>query len=166
MDLKAGDRDGWEIPWPIAYADIAPYYDQVEQLIGVCGGTDDSEALPGSRFLQPPPAPRCGERLLPAAAAAEQTALLTRLSKEGNSDGEDRIGIEFFEAIKSDDQRLLHDANRTQAGARRRRAAVPCAVPRLHPSRTPGVKRTMANGRSAATRRSRPSGRLLPVASV
>jgi choline dehydrogenase-like flavoprotein len=101
MDLKAADRDGWEIPWPIAYADIAPYYDQVEQLIGVCGGTDDSEALPGSRFLQPPPAPRCGERLLPAAAAAEQTALLTRLSKEGNSDGEDRIGIEFFEAIKS-----------------------------------------------------------------
>jgi choline dehydrogenase-like flavoprotein len=64
MDLKAGERDGWEIPWPIAYSDIAPYYDQVEQLIGVCGGTDDSEALPGSKFLQPPPAPRCGERLL------------------------------------------------------------------------------------------------------
>ena len=64
MDLKAAERDGWEIPWPIAYADISPYYDQVEQLIGVCGGTDDSEALPGSKFLQPPPAPRCGERLL------------------------------------------------------------------------------------------------------
>ncbi len=44
--------------------DIAPYYDQVEQLIGVCGGTDDSDVLPGSKFLQPPPAPRCGERLL------------------------------------------------------------------------------------------------------
>lgn len=64
MDLKAADRDGWEIPWPIPYADLAPYYDRVEELIGVCGGTDDSEALPGSRFLQPPPAPRCGERLL------------------------------------------------------------------------------------------------------
>ena len=64
MDLKASERDGWEIPWPISYADISPYYDQVEQLIGVCGGTDDSEALPGSKFLQPPPAPRCGERLL------------------------------------------------------------------------------------------------------
>lgn len=64
MDLKAADRDGWEIPWPISYADLAPYYDRVEELIGVCGGTDDSEALPGSRFLQPPPAPRCGERLL------------------------------------------------------------------------------------------------------
>jgi choline dehydrogenase-like flavoprotein len=40
----------------------------VEQLIGVCGGDDDSEVLPGSRFLQPPPAPRCGERLLKRAA--------------------------------------------------------------------------------------------------
>ena len=64
MDLKAADRDGWEIPWPIAYPDIAPYYDRVEQLIGVCGGTDDSDALPGSKFLQPAPAPRCAERLL------------------------------------------------------------------------------------------------------
>jgi choline dehydrogenase-like flavoprotein len=64
MDLKAAERDGWEIPWPISYADIAPYYDKAEELIGVCGGTDDSEALPGSKFLLPPPAPRCGERLL------------------------------------------------------------------------------------------------------
>ena len=30
----------------------------------MCGGTDDSEVLPGSKFLQPPPGPRCGERLL------------------------------------------------------------------------------------------------------
>ena len=64
MDLKAADRDGWEIPWPISYSDIAPYYDRVEQLIGVCGGTDDSEVLPGSKHLLPAPAPRCGERLL------------------------------------------------------------------------------------------------------
>ncbi len=69
LDLKAAERDGWEIPWPIAYKDIAPYYDEVEQLIGVCGGDDDSDSLPGSRFLQPPPAPRCGERLLMKAAA-------------------------------------------------------------------------------------------------
>ncbi len=69
LDFKAAERDGWEIPWPISYADIAPYYDQVEQLIGVCGGDDDSEVLPGSRFLQPPPAPRCAERLLMRAGA-------------------------------------------------------------------------------------------------
>jgi choline dehydrogenase-like flavoprotein len=69
LDLKAAERDGWEIPWPIAYKDIAPYYDEVEQLIGVCGGTDDSDSLPGGRFLQPAPAPRCGERLVMRAAA-------------------------------------------------------------------------------------------------
>ena len=69
MDFKGAERDGWEIPWPIGYSDIAPYYDRVEQLIGVCGGTDSSDSLPGSKFMQPPPAPRCGERLLQKAAA-------------------------------------------------------------------------------------------------
>lgn len=68
LDFKGAERDGWEIPWPIGYRDIAPYYDRVEQMIGVCGGTDDSDVLPGSRFLQPPPGPRCGERLLQRAA--------------------------------------------------------------------------------------------------
>jgi choline dehydrogenase-like flavoprotein len=69
LDFKAAAADGWEIPWPIAYADIAPYYDRVEQLIGVCGGDDDSAVLPGSRFLLPPPRPRCAERLLSRAGA-------------------------------------------------------------------------------------------------
>jgi choline dehydrogenase-like flavoprotein len=70
MDFKSAERDGWEISWPISYADVAPYYDQVDQLIGVYGGDDDSEVLPGSRFFQPPPAPRCGERLVTKAAAS------------------------------------------------------------------------------------------------
>jgi choline dehydrogenase-like flavoprotein len=64
LDFQGPAKDGWEIPWPITYKDVAPYYDKVEQLIGVCGGTDDSESLPGSKYLMPPPAPRCGERLL------------------------------------------------------------------------------------------------------
>ena len=38
LDFKGAEADGWEIPWPISYKDISPYYDQVEQLIGVCGG--------------------------------------------------------------------------------------------------------------------------------
>jgi len=60
LDFKGAESDGWEIPWPISYKVISPYYDQVEQLIGVCGGTDDSDSLPGSKYLQPPPGPRCG----------------------------------------------------------------------------------------------------------
>jgi choline dehydrogenase-like flavoprotein len=70
LDFKGPAQDGWEIPWPITYRDISPYYDQVEQLIGVCGGDDDSDALPGSKFLQPAPGPRCGERLFQRGARA------------------------------------------------------------------------------------------------
>ena len=75
VSLRYGDLnfnepavDGWEIPWPVSYSDIAPYYDNVEKLIGVCGGTDDSKFLPGSRHHLAPPNLRCGEVLLRKAA--------------------------------------------------------------------------------------------------
>jgi choline dehydrogenase-like flavoprotein len=68
LDFRAGEIDGWEIPWPITYKDIAPYYDKVDQLIGTAGGDDDSEALPGSKYHSPPPRPRCGEMILKRAA--------------------------------------------------------------------------------------------------
>ncbi len=71
VSLRYGDLnftepalDGWEIPWPVSYGEIAPYYDRVERLIGVCGGEDDSRFLPGSRHHLPPPNLRCGEVLL------------------------------------------------------------------------------------------------------
>lgn len=69
VDFLQPERDGWEIAWPIRYKDIAPYYDRVEQLIGVCGGTDDQDSLPGSKYHLPGAPPRCGERLLQKAAA-------------------------------------------------------------------------------------------------
>lgn len=68
VDFEGPARDGWEIPWPIRYKDIAPYYDCVDQLIGVCGGDDDQDSLPGSKYHLPAPVPRCGEQLLKRAA--------------------------------------------------------------------------------------------------
>ncbi len=68
VDFEGPAKDGWEIPWPIRYKDIAPYYDRVEQLVGVCGGDDDQDSLPGSKFHLPAPAPRCGERMIMRAA--------------------------------------------------------------------------------------------------
>ena len=59
VDFKV--NDGYGIPWPFEYKDIKPYYDKVDQLIGVCGGDDDTDTLPGSQFHLPPPALRCGE---------------------------------------------------------------------------------------------------------
>ncbi|HVQ28545.1 MAG TPA: GMC family oxidoreductase, partial [Vicinamibacteria bacterium] len=67
MDFRAGERDGWDIPWPIHYSDVAPYYDKVDQLIGVCGGDDDYDSLPGSKHFLPPPKMRCAEVALSSA---------------------------------------------------------------------------------------------------
>ena len=85
LDFAGPERDGWEIPWPIRYKDIAPYYDQVDQLIGVCGGDDDQDSLPGSRYFLPPPPLRCGEHIIRRAArkvgidtVAIRRAVLTR----------------------------------------------------------------------------------------
>lgn len=60
-DLDFKVNDGYGTPWPIEYQDVKPYYDQVDQLIGVCGGDDDSDSLPGSKYHMPPPGLRCGE---------------------------------------------------------------------------------------------------------
>src|SRR5262245_18984110 len=62
VDFKV--NDGYGLPWPFEYKDIQPYYDKVDQLIGVNGGDEDLDVLPGSKFHMPPPRPRCGEMLL------------------------------------------------------------------------------------------------------
>ena len=64
LNFQEPARDGWEIPWPITYKEIAPYYDRVERRIGVCGGDDSTPWLPGSTNHLPPPNLRCGEVLL------------------------------------------------------------------------------------------------------
>ena len=111
MDLKAAERDGWEIPWPISLRGRRPYYDQVEQLIGVNGGTDDSEVLPGSKFLQPPPAPRCGERLLQKG-----------MHKVGHTGG--RGPARQHDARRSTDSRRVITAATAAPGVTRRRSSV------------------------------------------
>ena len=37
LDFKAASHDGYGEDWPISYADLAPYYDRVEQYVGVSG---------------------------------------------------------------------------------------------------------------------------------
>jgi len=63
LDFKAASRDGFGDDWPIAYSDLAPYYDRVEQFIGVSGAAEKLPHLPDGSFL-PPMAMTCGERLL------------------------------------------------------------------------------------------------------
>ena len=69
LNMQEPAKDGWEIPWPIRYSELAPYYDNVEKLIGVNGGDDDQPWLPGSKNHLPPPGLRCGEKIVRAAFA-------------------------------------------------------------------------------------------------
>jgi len=52
-DFGANKRDGHGTDWPIRYADLAPWYDKVEEFIGVSGQAEGLAQLPDGRF-QPP----------------------------------------------------------------------------------------------------------------
>ncbi len=77
LNFTEPERDGWEVAWPFRYKDIAPYYDNVDCLIGVNGGDDDEPWLPASRYHMPPRRPRCGEVLLQKAAARVGRTVVT-----------------------------------------------------------------------------------------
>lgn len=59
-DFKAARFDGYGEEWPFSYADLAPYYDQVERYVGISGRAEGNPALPDGQFL-PPMAMTCGE---------------------------------------------------------------------------------------------------------
>ncbi|CCA90630.1 GMC oxidoreductase [Novosphingobium sp. PP1Y] len=52
-DFGANKRDGHGTDWPIRYADLAPWYDHVEEFIGVSGAAEGLAQLPDGKF-QPP----------------------------------------------------------------------------------------------------------------
>lgn len=52
-DFEANKREGVDGIWPIGYDDLAPWYDYVENYIGVSGARENLPHLPDSQF-QPP----------------------------------------------------------------------------------------------------------------
>jgi choline dehydrogenase-like flavoprotein len=62
-DFKPYSRDGLGFDWPMTYEDVAPYYDKVEELIGVFGSKENMENAPDGVFMTPPK-PRCYELLI------------------------------------------------------------------------------------------------------
>jgi choline dehydrogenase-like flavoprotein len=62
-DFKSRSRDGLGDDWPIAYEDVAPYYDKLDRLVGLFGSKEGLPNEPDGVF-QPPPAPRCHELLV------------------------------------------------------------------------------------------------------
>lgn len=62
-DFKRGSLTGIGDDWPIEYKDISPYYDKVDQLIGLFGTKEGMYNEPDGIFL-PPPKPRLHELML------------------------------------------------------------------------------------------------------
>ncbi len=67
-DFKGRDHDGGGENWPFSYADMKPYYDRIEQQVGVCGNYDHLEDMPDGIFM-PPPAMKCTDLAIKAGAA-------------------------------------------------------------------------------------------------
>jgi choline dehydrogenase-like flavoprotein len=63
LDFEANLRDGIAVDWPIRYADIAPWYDHVEEFAGISGEALGLAQLPDSKFL-PPMELNCTERFV------------------------------------------------------------------------------------------------------
>lgn len=60
LDFEANAKEGIGVDWPIRYKDIAPWYDYVEQFIGVSGQKEGIAHLPDGKF-QTPMAMNCVE---------------------------------------------------------------------------------------------------------
>jgi choline dehydrogenase-like flavoprotein len=56
--------------WPISYHDLAPYYDKVDQLVGVFGSKEGLENNPDSNYFLPPPKPRLIDHFLTRSASS------------------------------------------------------------------------------------------------
>jgi choline dehydrogenase-like flavoprotein len=79
-DFKRKSIDGLGDDWPIGYADIKPYYDRLDKLVGVFGTNEGLENDPDGFFL-PPPRPRLHELFIKKAATqAGVTVIPSRLS--------------------------------------------------------------------------------------
>ena len=79
-DFRRKSLDGLGDDWPIGYDDVAPWYDRVDDLIGIFGSRENLPNEPDGHFL-PPPAPRCYELLVKQAAdRLKVTCIPSRLS--------------------------------------------------------------------------------------
>lgn len=52
FDFEANAKDGIAVDWPIRYKDLAPWYDYVEEFIGVSGENLGLPQLPDGKFLK------------------------------------------------------------------------------------------------------------------
>ena len=69
-DFKPASRDGLGVDWPVTYEEIEPWYDRVEEKLGVYGTNHGFDNHPDSpaHVLHTPPAPRVSDLVVASAA--------------------------------------------------------------------------------------------------
>jgi choline dehydrogenase-like flavoprotein len=70
-DFRRKSVDGLGDDWPIGYQDLKPFYDRLDELVGIFGSNFAAERnLPNEPdgIFQPPPKPRCYELLIQQAS--------------------------------------------------------------------------------------------------
>ncbi|SFZ90923.1 Choline dehydrogenase [Flaviramulus basaltis] len=53
IDFEANKKEGIAVDWPVRYKDIEPWYDKVEEFIGVSGENLGLKQLPDQKLLKP-----------------------------------------------------------------------------------------------------------------
>ena len=145
-DFKPRSRDGLGFDWPLAYEDIAPYYDKVEMLVGVYGDSEGIENSPDSPpgVLLPPPKPRAGEQLARKHAQSlgipvvpvHRAVLSTRLNDRN-------VPVKLHAQLPSDPRQ-----SRKNAGRRPKRPPIqaPARQPMIEPTAVSVCTKAFARG--------------------
>src|SRR5438034_340914 len=63
IDFLAASLDGYDVDWPVAFQEIAPYYSRVERMIGVSSSIQNRPSNPDGEYL-PPFNLRCLDHIL------------------------------------------------------------------------------------------------------
>ncbi|MEO1029788.1 MAG: GMC family oxidoreductase [Bacteroidota bacterium] len=99
IDFTANAREGIAVDWPIRYKDIAPWYDYVEEYIGVSGQNLGLEQLPDGKFLKPMEL-NCVENHLKESIAENYKDRLLTIGRtahitEGTKPGKGRVNCQY-----------------------------------------------------------------------
>lgn len=83
LDFNANLKEGIGIDWPIRYKDIAPWYDHVEEFVGISGRAEGLEHLPDSRFL-PEMEMTCAEKVVKAGIEKNYSDRMMTIGRTAN----------------------------------------------------------------------------------
>ena len=99
IDFEANAKEGIAVDWPIRYKDLAPWYDYVEDYIGVSGENLGLPQLPDGKFLKPMEL-NCVETHLKDSIKSEYDDRVLTIGRtahitEGTKPGKGRINCQY-----------------------------------------------------------------------